>query len=256
VVCSFRSKTRVAWLALVTSWVMLRDAAAADFRAQQLKASTVREAMASKGEVVRTLFESKGLPYPPRGVFIRVFKLDRELELWGQAKSGEYVLVKTYPICASSGAPGPKRQEGDGQVPEGFYEISVFNPYSAFHLSLGIDYPNASDRVRGHKPHLGSAIMIHGNCVTIGCVPITDALIEELYIAALEAHAAGQPRIAADFFPGRLDAAGWKRLTSQPRTTPELVAFWTELKAGYDAFERTHRPPKISVAADGRYVVK
>ena len=230
-------------------------AEAGTFRQQQLAVPRVRDAVAAKAAVVRSLFVSKGLPYPPRGVFLRVFKLDRSFELWGQATDGTWRLVKEYAICASSGELGPKRHEGDGQVPEGFYEIGVFNPHSEFHLSLGVSYPNASDRIRGRPGPLGGAIMIHGNCVTIGCVPITDTMIDEVYIAAMDARDAGQSTIEAHMFPARMDDAGWKRLVSSVGQDDGRVEFWRELKVGYDAFERTHRLPKVRVATDGRYVV-
>jgi murein L,D-transpeptidase YafK len=213
----------------------------------------LREALQSKRETVRALFQAQGLDYPPRGVFLRVFKLDQELELWGERADGQYVLVKTYRICASSGVPGPKRVEGDGQVPEGFYSIAVYNPRSSFHLSLGIDYPNRSDRIRSGTYRPGGAIMIHGNCVTIGCVPITDPMIDEVFLAAWEAHTHGQRRVEAHFFPGRLNEAGWDRLLRAGDWDASHISFWRELQPGFDAFEHTHRPPLVSVEADGRY---
>lgn len=215
----------------------------------------LQEALASRGETVRALFAAQGLDYPPRGVFLRVFKRDRELELWGQRADGTYALVKTYAICASSGGPGPKRAEGDGQVPEGFYSVAAFNPWSHFHLALGIDYPNRSDRIRSTARRLGGEIMIHGNCVTVGCVPLTDPLIDEVFLAAWEAHARGQRRIEAHFFPGRLDAAGWDRLLGSGDWDASRVAFWRELREGYEAFERTRRPPIIRIDPDGSYRV-
>lgn len=240
--------------ALLFSTLLSLSVQAADFRAQQLAVARVKKAYDQSRAKVQQLFEAKGLAFPPRGIFLRVFKLDRQMELWGRADDGRYVLVKQYPICASSGDLGPKRREGDGQVPEGFYTVSVFNPRSNYHLSLGIDYPNASDRARG-QGKLGGAIMIHGDCVTIGCVPITDELIEEVYIAAVEARAAGQSRIEAHFLPGRLDADGWKRLQTQPAVTKAMLDFWQELKPGFEAFEQSRRVPVVRVDKQGRYSV-
>src|SRR5205814_6993990 len=108
-------------------------------------------------------------------------------------------LIKTYRVCAASGGLGPKLQAGDGQVPEGFYEISQFNPWSQFLLSMRVSYPNALDR---KLKHTGGDIFIHGNCVTIGCLPIEDGPIQELYIIAKDAHAAG-PRLDCVLFPRR-----------------------------------------------------
>jgi murein L,D-transpeptidase YafK len=136
-------------------------------------------------------------------------------------------------------------------VPEGFYRVTVFNPNSAYHLSLGVDYPNLSDRIlgRGGGP-LGGAIMIHGNCVTIGCVPITDDGIEEVYLAALATHARAGGEIPIEIFPKRLTPDGLDEIS---RARPELHEFWVNLQTGFDLFERSHRPPNIRVASDGSY---
>lgn len=84
-----------------------------------------------------------------------------------------YKKLITYKICAKSGHLGPKRRQGDRQVPEGFYHINHFNPNSNYHLSLMINYPNASDKIKSQAPNPGGNICIHGSCVTIGCLPMT-----------------------------------------------------------------------------------
>lgn len=115
--------------------------------------------------------------------------------------------MRTYAICAASGTLGPKRARGDFQVPEGFCEVAAFNPASAFHLALRVSDPNRSDRPRSQGDP-GSDVMVHGSCVTIGCLPLTDARIEEVCVAALEARAAGQRTIPVHLFPIRVpDAA-------------------------------------------------
>jgi hypothetical protein len=59
---------------------------------------------------------------------------------------------------------GPKHFEGDGRTPEGHYTIDRGNPRSAYHLSLHISYPDASDRAyaaaAGRAP--GGEIFLHG----------------------------------------------------------------------------------------------
>lgn len=90
--------------------------ARADFRADQLRAPRVRAAREARGAELRALFAAARLPFPPRGVLLRVFKEEKELELWGEGAGGEYALVKRFPICASSGSLGPKRREGDLQA--------------------------------------------------------------------------------------------------------------------------------------------
>ncbi|HZH97477.1 MAG TPA: hypothetical protein VEX38_00780, partial [Fimbriimonadaceae bacterium] len=98
-----------------------------------------------------------GIPYPPPKLFIRAFKQERELEIWG-AESERFHFLQTYPIVGVSGGPGPKRREGDRQIPEGVYHIDRFNPNSRFHLSLGLSYPNKADRLLGDPERPGSDI--------------------------------------------------------------------------------------------------
>jgi murein L,D-transpeptidase YafK len=59
--------------------------------------------------------------------------------------------------------------------------LDWFNPQSNFYLSLHVSYPNAADRVLGSKQNLGGDIFLHGNCVTTGCILITDGGIKEVY---------------------------------------------------------------------------
>ncbi len=148
---------------------------------------------------------------------------------------------------------GPKRKFGDVQVPEGFYELDWFNPQSNFFLSLHISYPNAADRILGSRANPGGDIFLHGNCVTIGCIPITDDGIKEVYWLAVQVHAAGQQHIPIQIFPGRLTAEGFESLARSHSNLPELAAFWSNLRQGFELFEQNHRSLKITVAADGKY---
>ncbi len=223
------------------------------FEAEQRAFARVEAAFAAKEPRLRTLFARAGAPYPPRGLLLRAFKRDGALELWAEGADARYVLVQTYPICASSGGPGPKRREGDGQVPEGFYRVSHFNPVSAFHLSLGLDYPNALDRRAAAGSRPGGAIYIHGSCVTIGCIPITDDAIDEVYVAAVLARSGGRATIPVHVFPLRLTDEALAELARRHAQAPTLVAFWRNLKEGFDRFERDRRPPRVGFGADGRY---
>lgn len=222
---------------------------------QQLRHAHVQAAYREKEAGVKKLFADKGLSYPPQRLFLRVLKRDRLVELWAAGRRADaLILVTAFNICASSGGLGPKRQRGDGQVPEGFYCINDFNPESSFYLSLGVSYPNKSDIVLKTGRDPGGAIYIHGNCVTIGCMPITDDKIKELYVIALDAAAAGQDRIPVHIFPARLDSAGFSALKVEFAPNQKLLAFWSNLKQGYDLFERDHLVPKVSISARGKYL--
>ena len=97
------------------------------------------------------------------------------LEVWVKDYGDRFIKLKDYTICASAGKLGPKRRQGDMQVPEGYYYINKFNPQSQYFLSLGVSYPNRVDRASGYSSRsLGGNIYIHGECKTAGCVPINN----------------------------------------------------------------------------------
>jgi murein L,D-transpeptidase YafK len=223
------------------------------FKSLQLKKARVKSAYEEKEQVVKNYFASQKIKYEGFKLFIRGFKQDQQLEVWVNEKStATYRLLHTYDFCAVSGGLGPKRKEGDLQIPEGMYYINHFNPESSYHLSLGINYPNASDRILSDKRSPGSAIYIHGNCVTIGCIPVTDDKIKELYILALEARNNGQEKIPVHIFPARLSDSRLESLSDQ---MPQHHVFWRNLKNIYDDFEKTKTLRAISVNKAGDYVL-
>jgi murein L,D-transpeptidase YafK len=230
----------------------LASAPAAGFRDQQLRYPRVRSAYETRAADVRQIFQRQGIEAPAE-IFFRVFKREQLMEVWarGDADRG-LVLVNTYAMCGTSGVLGGKRARGDAQIPEGFYTIDIFNPSSQFHLSLGVSYPNAVDRFRGVATNLGGDIFVHGGCATIGCVPITDAGIEEVYLMALMARDAGQSRIPIHLFPTRLDDDGFAWLRDTFGTHHPEFDFWENLREGYLAFESTRIVPEVD-HHQGRY---
>jgi murein L,D-transpeptidase YafK len=208
-------------------------------------------------EQIKTLFTTAGISYPPKEIFIRSFKLEEEVELWARNDSqSEFKLIKKYPICMGSGELGPKRRQGDLQVPEGFYHISGFNPASRFHLSLRINYPNESDKILSDKRRPGNDIFIHGSCVTIGCIPIRNDGIKELYIIAVDAKSGGQQSIPVHIFPCRMDKESCNvKMDAITQENPALKKFWSSLKPGYDFFESSRKIPQMEIDEDGYYKV-
>ncbi|MBN2432672.1 MAG: hypothetical protein JXQ27_14445, partial [Acidobacteria bacterium] len=225
------------------------------FRDQQRRFPRVRAAYAAVEVRLQEQCAAAEVDYPPRRIFLRAFKREAQLEVWGAATaSSPFRLIAAYPVCAASGTLGPKRHQGDLQVPEGVYHVDRFNPASRFHLSLGIDYPNRSDRIRKDRPDPGGDIFIHGSCVTIGCLPITDEGIRELYILAVEARNAGQRRIPVHIFPTRLDDPGWAWLQDRYADQPDRLAFWRELRPVFAYFERHRQVPRPMIDGQGCYV--
>jgi murein L,D-transpeptidase YafK len=226
------------------------------FARAQLRHSRVRRAQLNARPRLNRLFAERGIRHPAAEVFVRVFKRDRELEVWVRpVDSSRFQLLKMYGICALAGKPGPKRQQGDAQVPEGFYNIDLFNPESSYHLSMRVDYPNASDEAAKGDAPLGGDIYIHGGCRSDGCLAMTDDGIEELYWLGIEAHAMGQTQIPVHIFPARLTDQELRSMKDVFADQPELVEFWKSLQPGYEYFEKNHRLPQVVVDARGTYVL-
>ncbi|GAB4091579.1 L,D-transpeptidase family protein [Flaviaesturariibacter terrae] len=213
-------------------------------------------AFKNKLDTLQKQFAAKGLAWPAKYVYIRSFKYDSQLEVWVKNERNEaFKLFKTYRICALAGSLGPKRMQGDYQVPEGFYYINEFNPNSNYYLSLGLNYPNASDRVLSDSLQPGGDIYIHGSCVTVGCIPVTDTYIEELYVLAAVARDAGQEFIPVHIFPVRYsNKKSVDYLASLTKTDADLKRFAENLEKVYDHFEATHQLPVIMTNARGEYL--
>ncbi|MFZ1991403.1 MAG: murein L,D-transpeptidase family protein [Alphaproteobacteria bacterium] len=190
---------------------------------------------------------AKGLKFGAP-VYIAIYKSERMLDLWAQGADGKFELFKSYPICWMSGGLGPKVAEGDDQAPEGFYDVTAdqLNPNSNYDVSINLGYPNAYDRAQ-HRT--GSAIMIHGSCLSVGCYAMTDPSIEEIYALVYASLLGGETAVPVHIFPFRMTNANMADHASSP-----WYSFWTLLKAGYDDFTATGHPPRIDIAS-GQYVV-
>jgi murein L,D-transpeptidase YafK len=179
-------------------------------------------------------------------VFIRIFKDEKELEVWVE-KEDTFQLFRSYSIVAMSGHLGPKLREGDRQAPEGFYFVtpSRMNPNSRFHLSFNLGYPNAYDQAHSRT---GSALMVHGNRVSIGCFAMTDKKIEEIYCLAVAALRNGQKFFRVHCFPFRMTTENMEK-----HRKSEWIPFWKNLKTGYNSFEEAQQPPNV-VVRNRKYV--
>ncbi|SFO67718.1 L,D-transpeptidase catalytic domain [Chitinophaga sp. YR627] len=217
----------------------------------------VGTAYRDKEEQLKEEFQKKGLTYPAKYIFIRSFKLDSELEIWVKNKASDtFRLFKSYRVCTLSGKMGPKRKEGDRQVPEGFYYINDFNPNSSYHLSLGLNYPNFADKILSDPKKPGGEIYIHGSCLTIGCIPLTDDIIEEVYVMAVNAKNSGQDFIPVHVFPVKFgNIRSMEYLGNFTLKDNSSEKFWVDLKYAYDYFEAHHKLPVVLVDEKGKYIM-
>jgi murein L,D-transpeptidase YafK len=227
-----------------------------DFIAQQKSNRRVSDAFKAKEDSLKKQFAEKGIEWPAKYMYIRSFKYDGQLEVWVKNERKEpYKLFKTYKVCALAGTLGPKRIEGDYQVPEGFYYINEFRPNSNYHLALGVNYPNASDRVLSDSLSPGSAIYVHGSCVTVGCIPITNDQIEDLYIIASTVHNSGQEFIPIHVFPVSFkNKKSMEYLDKFIKMRPEYEPMMERLKYAYYYFDQKKTIPIVMVDKAGNYL--
>lgn len=241
------------YLKLILLLTMTSSALAqSGFKAQQLTFERVRAAYTEKWPDLQKDLKLAGVKGAFR-LYLAAYKNEGKLELWLKFKNDQtYQLFKTYAFCTHSGTLGPKVKEGDLQTPEGCYYINAFNPKSNFHLSLGINYPNNIDLLRSGNEKPGGDIYIHGNCVTVGCIPLTDEKIKEIYVLAVEAKNEGQLQIPVDIFPFRMTKANLNKYLVQ---FPAQKKLWTNLQAKYDHFEQHHTPAEVVLKKD-KYLFK
>lgn len=214
--------------------------------AETPKSSRSEKAIALWTPKLATELETKhlalGMP-----VFFRILKTKNgeagtgELQAFVQIKNGKFKFFKAWDICTYSGELGPKKRQGDRQSPEGFYFITPrsLNPNSSYHLSFNLGYPNAFDRAHGRT---GDFLMVHGDCVSIGCYAMTNDGIEEIYTLLQAALDGGQPFVRVHIFPFEMNTEVLAKYKSNPNYT-----FWKNLKQGWDYFEHTARPPNVEV---------
>jgi murein L,D-transpeptidase YafK len=184
------------------------------------------------------LLQQKNMP-KDSPILVRVFKEESELEVWKQDTTGQFQLLKVYPICRWSGELGPKKTEGDRQAPEGFYSITPaqMNPQSAYYLSFNTGFPNAFDRA---LKRTGSELMVHGDCSSRGCYAMTDEQIAEIYSLGRESFFGGQRAFQFQAYPFKMTPINMARHRNNPN-----MPFWKMIKEGYDHFEVTRQEPKV-----------
>lgn len=215
------------------------------------------DALKRKADTLKSQFKQKGLAWPAKYLYFRSFKWDSQFEVWVKNDLNEqFKLFKSYKVCALAGTMGPKRMEGDYQVPEGFYYINEFNPKSSYHLSLGLNYPNESDKVLSDEQMPGGEIFIHGSCVTVGCIPLTDDKIEEVYILAALAKDAGQEFIPVHIYPIKFDVQrSSDYFTNLIKDDPALKRFASQLEDAFYYFERYKQLPVVMIDDKGSYKI-
>lgn len=204
-----------------------------NFLQYQLSFYNVQRAQLRFDSSLQQLFLERLLHFPAKQIYLRAFKQEKILEVWA-TDDVQFLLIKTYKFSATSGTLGPKQYEGDLQIPEGFYQLETFNPESKFQLSFKINYPNFADSTRNRSiQNLGGDIYIHGSNQTVGCIPIGDKNIAELYWLCTVSYSIN-PIIPIHVFPFKMDE---KNLSKYSKTYPTQISFWKSIQPMYRFFQ-------------------
>lgn len=225
-----------------------------DFLTEQKRYLRVRTAINEKQHILESKLAEQQLALDNFHLLFVVYKDSDLMDVYTKSKQDtRYRKILSYNICFRSGRLGPKRKQGDRQVPEGFYHICRFNPASNYYLSLGINYPNLADRRKSETEKLGGDIFIHGSCVSIGCLPMTDDYIKEIYLLAAHARNNGQHKIPVYIFPFEMTKENFASYQQRYNNDVELIDFWRNLRKGYDEFMKDKEELRIRVNDGGDY---
>jgi len=209
--------------------------------------SRSQKAITKHSKAIQAKLTAQGLG-PGAAVFLEIIKDESILTAYVERLDGTYARFQSWPICTYSGGLGPKKQEGDGKSPEGFYSVgpAAMNPASSYHLSFDLGFPNAYDRAQGYT---GSYLMVHGSCVSIGCYAMTDPVIEEIWTLMSLAFESGQTRIPVHIYPFQMNEVNLESQHVHP-----AAPFWAQLKPAWDHFQTKQVPAKVTTE-NGQYTI-
>jgi murein L,D-transpeptidase YafK len=228
------------------------------FLKNQLEFKRVKDAYTTYNESILKKLKVLNIDKSNFQILFIAYKANKKLEIYVGNPEKQMSLFKIYNVCAQSGEIGPKNQSGDNQTPEGFYYINRFNPASNFHLSLGLNYPNQADKTRSNAADLGGDIFIHGNCVSIGCLAMTDDVIKEIYTLAIMAKNVNQSKIPVIIAPFnfRLSENANFEKKAELKAYSAYFGLWTKIHEGLSTFHTTKQMPKFTIGKTGSYILK
>jgi murein L,D-transpeptidase YafK len=226
----------------------------AAFLDDQLAYSMVKTAYTEKLPVITEKLDSHQLKSSDFYVMFKIYKYEKLLRVYVRKKTGlEWLVYQDFSFCALSSTLGPKQRQWDYQVPEGYYFVNDFNPYSSFLLSMGISYPNTADKLLFPAENKGDGIYLHGGCATIGCIPVEDEPVKELYILAVLAKNNGQGHVPVHIFPFAYSAV---KMNVAVAAFPQFAGFWQNLYGVEQEFDSTRVQGEIKVNKSGEYYLE
>lgn len=179
-----RNATLLAYL-MLTACTPQKQAVISDAQWQKATAEVEQRYGQDVQDRLTPYFLAANLHYPPKKIALLTFKEKKQMELWASENNTNWQHIRNYPLTAYSGNKGPKLKRNDGQIPEGIYQITHFNPFSSQHLSLMLNYPNSFDKIQAKtdgRYDLGDNIFIHGKEKSVGCLAIGDRAIDDIFV--------------------------------------------------------------------------
>jgi murein L,D-transpeptidase YafK len=202
------------------------------------------------------LVQNKSLNYRDIDILFIAYKSELEFQVWAKKKysNSAYTLIKSFPITNSTVAKlGPKSKFGDSLTPEGIYSVTFYSSlrWSDFYLAFRISYPNKLDHSRRSYWNIrgepGGDINIHGCCISIGCIPLGNPVIEEIFFLTRTNQINGS-NISIMIFPFKFDnKASLNKYYGYFRNKTKILEFWNSLGDCYNYFKTYHKIPEINL---------
>lgn len=209
------------------------------------------------GNSLPKLLKDNDIPYLNAEIYIRVCKKELRVELFAREKNtnNRYRFIKSYEVLNSVVSKlGPKTREGDCLTPEGIYRLIYGNcwRWSDFYLAFKISYPNRTDRIRKGFWNIGGGIggdiNFHGCTASIGCIPIGNPSIEEVFILLTRNLGRNNIAVRIDIFPFDFSTNENRNLHEEYRERNQnLAEFWDGLKKIYEYFETNGTLPNYDI---------
>jgi murein L,D-transpeptidase YafK len=182
-------------------------------------------------------------------IYLRLIKDQKRLEVWVQRRGGDYARLRGYRICGTSAGAGLRRVGNVPWQPEGFYTLGAnsLRPHPVGYLGIDIGWPNAFDHAQGWR---SGTSLLQAGCAAQPHFGLTDQDLEEVYTLVHGALSNGQNGVPLHIFPFAMGPLSLMTRGNGPNT-----AFWRGLEPAWRAFERTKRPPQVTVSGR-RYLVR
>jgi len=230
------------------------------FDTKAIKSSTFMVKLkAEREKEITAMCKAKGVKFPIKNLFIRIFKADKSLEIWAlDNTSTSYKLVKSYPLQNFDAGAGPKFNADDEQIPEGVYAINAFDTAFNDFPAVKLNWPNKADKLNGDNDTMKQDIFIYGGNENMGKIPLggESDISRDIFYITFKAYELSKGIIPVHIFPFKMGKKEMKLAKETYASNITSIQFWDNLQPVYQKFESNKRLPIITIDKRGRYLVK